>query len=257
MMVTAHRTTGMPTPLFFPNPGQYPAGRRRAVCCPGQMHHQCLRCSGPAGCSRRSLLHLKRRCVGDESSTAPPGSLGGSAPSQQPQRFGGGEKGGERQSAGTAMGTWGTHADAEPAAQAGQLMHRAGRRCGSSVLLLPVGVRRALSTCRAGTRGHSHLPVQPSRAGAACHSSHGQHLALSLPEPHLEGDTGLLQQVGLDGGPHHTGMAEANLNVLPEAAAVVVPGSLGVPKGLAKGRFCISRCSRGGQPPSPIHFVMG
>lgn len=174
-----------------------------------------------------------------------------------PKVWGRGKGGGGRQSAGIAMGTWGTHADAEPAAQAGQLMHRAGRRCGSSVLLLPAGVRRALSTCRAGTRGRSHLPVQPSRAGATCHSSHSQHLALSLPEPHLEGDTGLLQQVGLDGGPHHTGMAEANLNVLPEAAAVVVPGSLGVPKGLAKGRFCISRCSRGGQPPSPIHFVMG
>lgn len=87
----------------------------------------------------------------------------------------------------------------------------------------------------------------------------GAQQPLCSPETHLEGDAGLLQQVGFDGGPSDTGLAEANLDVLPKAAAVVVPGRLCVPKGLAGGiRWPqTSRCSRDLQSPPPTQVTGG
>lgn len=53
------------------------------------------------------------------------------------------------------------------------------------------------------------------------------------PATHLEDHPGLLQQVGPHVGPNDVVLLiKANLNVLPESAAVVVASGLGVPNGL-------------------------
>lgn len=65
----------------------------------------------------------------------------------------------------------GTHGDPGPAARAGRPRHRAGRRCGSSSLLPPVGraARSPQGTKKpqTGDKGHFALPARPRRSTAA------------------------------------------------------------------------------------------
>lgn len=182
----------------------------------------------------------------------------------------------------------GTHGDPGPGAQAGWPRHRAGRRCGSSSLLSPVEVQEKslrsqvilshpapLQQCCSprfwGQGTPSPLPARLSSTGVASlgdtQEEHPPALRIgaptqpcphATPETHMEGDTGLLQQVGFDGGPCDTCLAEADFDVLPKATTVIVPGCPCVPKGLEEKegrRFNwpqISRCSREVQSLPPI-----
>lgn len=184
----------------------------------------------------------------------------------------------------------GTHGDPGPGAQEGWPRHRAGRRCGSSSLLLPVDKQEKKKiTVKPGHLGppcspaavlqpqiwgqgtSSPLPARLSSTGVASlgdtQEEHPPALRIGAPtqpcphatlETHMEGDTGLLQQVGFDGGPCDTCLAEADFDVLPKTTTVVIPGCPCIPKGLEEKegrRFNwpqISRCSGEVQSLPPI-----
>lgn len=64
-------------------------------------------------------------------------------------------------------------------------------------------------------------------------SSNGGEGRMAEPATHLKDHPGLLQQVGPHVGPNDVVLLiKADLDVLPESAAIVVASGLGVPNGL-------------------------